>query len=573
MSTEKSAVVRFRVEGDDEVSRAAGRVQSAWQTAGSAIGSAFKGVGSAIGSAVQGVLSDLGHVVSAAGAINFASSIAQVQRFEDAVTRLGVGSGRSIAEVQGNMNALGRSIGEMPDATAGWVTAVGQLTYSYEGAAEAAKGMAEYAALTGQTLSQVQGLAVALGQSGLAAGDTAGAMGTMVAQARALNTVGGPKALVDMFQHMQGQVSQLAASDGINKVGALMAGFGGPKGFTPQQRERALSGVMGKIESDPLGFERFLGHSIRDEYGHIKDMTGTIKELGQYAGKGAYQKQRMEFTVGAESNAALLHTDWKAIADAEKMNPSDEAAAALDRAKSSAAGKRQAAEIGKSIAMQGSVGSDSLLGKAQQYVRELASDNPLLTGAGLLVGGKLAGSAASGLGSALFGGGGGAAAAGGGGAAATGGAGGGGLLAGFAGPALAAAGLGLGFIAADRAIYGKTYAAMQQGDDAYKLNVDQYGRRTGDIKTVVPNTAGERTAMIHRGTMVVAKPGEDFGRLEQRGVGGVTAGDQAMIQQLTKMGATMENISQMLQAQAQGQPIQIVNHSGGRVDAKRRGQQ
>jgi hypothetical protein len=562
--SDREARVKFRVSGDDEVARAAGKVKDAWQGAGSSIQGSFRAVGGAVGEAVSGVLSDLGHVATVAASLNFASSISQVQQFEGAIARLGAGSGRSFTELQGSVNALGQSINEMPEATAAWISSVGQLAYSYEGAAAAAKGMAEYAALTGKTFGQVQGLAAALGQSGRVTGDVSEAMGTLVAQARALGTVGGPAALGDMFEHLQGQISELSGADGMGKIGAMLAGFGGPKGFTPQQRERGLSSVMGKIEGDTLGFQRFFGHRITDEYGHVSNMTGLMEELAKNAKKSSYWRQRTEQTFGPEATAMLMKTNWAAMREAEKLTPSDAAAAALDREKQSPAGQRQAAAVQRSITMQETVGGGSMFNQVQQAVADFAAKHPFLAGAGGAIGAKLAsGAVRAGMG-ALFGSGGGAAAAGAGGTGGAGTVASAGLMAGFAGPALAAAALGGGLIMADRWIYGDIYKAEATSRSAHPVDIEA-------AKYFGTEYAREHKAVVRHGGMQI------FGEANAPQASPGSAGDKAMealLAESRKQSAIMDMVRASIEAaQKKPVPIEITDKTLGGVDAQRRGEQ
>jgi hypothetical protein len=255
MALQKDARVTIGVDGAQEVSRALG----------------------AVSDSVHGIVSDLGHVVTAAGAISFASAIQQAHSLEESVARIGVAANRSVDSTQAGINQLARQIGEMPEEVAAWTSSVGRLTHSYEGAAQAAKGMREYAALTGESFQEVQQLGAALQIVGHVAGDTSRAIGVIAAQADKLSTVGGPQAIGDAFVHLQGQISQLANSQDIGKVTALLGGFGG-KALTAPQRERALGAIMSRVEGNPEGFERFLGHRITDEYGHIKDMTGVLDD-------------------------------------------------------------------------------------------------------------------------------------------------------------------------------------------------------------------------------------------------------------------------------------------------------
>jgi len=124
MGLQKDARVTIGVDGGQEVTRALG----------------------AVSESVHGIVSDLGHVVTAAGAISFASAIVQVHALEESVARIGVGAHRSIDSVQAGVNELARDIGELPQEVAAWTSSVGRLTHSFEGAAQAAKGMREYRA-------------------------------------------------------------------------------------------------------------------------------------------------------------------------------------------------------------------------------------------------------------------------------------------------------------------------------------------------------------------------------------------------------------------------------------------
>lgn len=393
MSVEKEAGVRVKVTGEQDVAQAASRISSAWGEVGTKATAAFKGLGSAVNGAVQGVLNDLGHVVTAAGAISFAGSVQSVEKFEDSIGRLATASRSSFSSAQAGINSLAQEIGEMPSVTEAWVSSVGQLTYSYDRAGQSAKAMQGFALQTGQSIQQVSALAVMLDQVG-AGGDKAGkALGVMTAQAKMLDTIGGPKALADTFQHLSGEISQLANQD-LAKTTALLAGFGGSKGFTPQQRERALGRVMSSISADPELVERGLGlksGSLTDEYGHMKDPTAVMEELQRLGKKGGGYAKRLEYTVGREAAAAIMHTDFAAVRDAEKAQASADGDHALARFKDAPPGRRHDAEIRKDVAMQGAVGYDSALGKARQEMLELSAEHPLAVGVGMPVATNLVG--------------------------------------------------------------------------------------------------------------------------------------------------------------------------------------
>jgi hypothetical protein len=363
MSLQKDARITVGVDGAAETARALG----------------------AISDSVQGIASDIGHVVTAAGAISFAGAISQVHALEETVTRVAVAGRHSVGEVQAGVNELARGIGELPQEVASWTASVGRLTYSYEGAAKAAKGMKEYAALTGESFHDVEPLAVALQTVGHVAGDTSRAVGMIVAQAEKLHAVGGAQAIGDSFLRLQGQISQLANSEDVSKVTALLGGFGS-KSLTPQQRERALGSVMSRIESNPEGFERFLGHSITDENGHVQDMAGVLRELAEYGRRGRGQRKRLQFTFGAEAAAALVNTDYEAIREAEEVRPSTAPSQALAQLQATPAGQRQQARTKKAIAMEGWFGAGTVVGDAYDAFANFAGENPLTA----LIGAQLA---------------------------------------------------------------------------------------------------------------------------------------------------------------------------------------
>lgn len=590
MGVEKEAGVHVKLTGDEEVAAATKKMSNAWGEVGQKAGDAFKAAGGAIGNAVQGVLSDIGHVVSAAGAISFAGSVASVERFEDSVARLGVASGRSIGSVQSGINELAQEIGEMPQVTEQWVHAVGDLTYSYERAAASAKGLQEFALQTGQSIQSVTPLAATLDQIG-AGGDKAGhALAVMTKQAEMLGTVGGPKALGDMLVRLQGQITELAPATA--KTTALLAGFGGKEGFTAQQRERGMGSVLSRIEGNTEGFERFMGlkvGSLSDEFGHLKDPSKVIGELQKYAKKGRGQQFRVEQAFGREATAMIMRTDMAGIREAERALESGAGGHALQRFKDTPAGVKHDQEIRKDIAMQKSVGSDSLLGGIRRQVGEWAADNPLLTGGGLVVAGTLAkGAVGAGMKALGFGGGaGGAAGAAGAGAVEAGGA--GTLLTGGGATALGAFGLvGAGMLAQVKTLteLGAASAAKQGysnrvigADEAAALSARAQKAKEEAYAKMSP---GQRQAMameeMRKGRETVDRAAAGGGA---PGVGSkasqVDPKMAAMVEQLVKAGATLqlaqETAKQMLAAGGQPIQIEIFNPTGADIDAQVRGRQ
>lgn len=589
MSLEKEAAVRVRLTGDDEIASQTAKISNAWGEVGTKATAAFKTMGGAIGGAIQGVLSDLGHVVSAAGAISFSGSVQSVERLEESVSRMGVATGRSIASVQSGINSLSQEIGELPGQTEAWVHSVGDLTYSYERAAQSAKGLQGFALQTGQSLGQVAPLAGILDQIG-AGGDQAGrALNVMTRQAEMLGTVGGPKALGDMMTHLAGQITSLSSSGGPAKITALMAGFGGNKGFTPQQREKALGGVLGRLGGNIEGFERHFGvgrGGFTDEYGRMKDSTSIIAKLQEYGKKSAGARFRLEQTFGREQTAAIMKSDIAGIREAEKAMDGGAGGHALARFKDTPAGKKHDQDIRKDVAMQKTVGSDSFLGGVRRQVGEWAADSPLLTMGGLMVGGKLA-SAGLGAGLKALGLGGGAAAAGGGATTAAAAGGGGTLLTGLGLGGLAAG----GGVLAGLLMQGKVLtelgaaSAAKQGysnrvigtDEASQLSARATAAKDAAYANMSP---GMRKALELEEAAKAKRQAAAAGAAPGAATAAAPAADPkmaAMITELVKAGASLqlaqETAAQVLQQGGQPIQIEIINPTGVELEARQRGKQ
>jgi hypothetical protein len=128
MSLEKEATVRARLDGVDEVASGFNKIGQSGSSAGATISKGFVSAGGAIKDAVQSVVSGLGHVVTAAGAINFAGAVAQTHQLEDSVARVAVASRRGFQSVGEVVNDLSSDINELPNVAAAWISSVGKLT-------------------------------------------------------------------------------------------------------------------------------------------------------------------------------------------------------------------------------------------------------------------------------------------------------------------------------------------------------------------------------------------------------------------------------------------------------------
>lgn len=576
MGIEKEAAVRVKLTGDDEVAAQANKISSAWGEVATKAGGAFKSFGGAVTSAVQGVLSDLGHVVSAAGAISFAGSVAGVEKLEESFSRLAVGTGRSFNSIQGEINTLARDINEMPDATQAWVASLQGLIYSYDRAKDSAKGLHGFALQTGQSAQQVAPLAVILDQIGVGGDKAQGALDRLSRQAQMLGRT--PKEAADAFVHLQGVISSLSTKgDAVGQIGALVAGFGGRTGFTPQQRERALGGVLGKVEGNIEGFEREFGlkrGALSDEYGRMKDPTAIVAELQKYARRGRGAQFRVEQAFGREATQALLRTDIGEIEAVAGVKGGGDAEEALEKRKLDPSGRRRDREIRKSGIMQDLLGADSWLGRAKDWVGEQAADHPILTGAGIGVGAKMLAGLSLGK---MFGIGKAAASTG----TTAAEVGGGGLMAGLGLSGLAASGTLLGGViatgkvlaelgAASKAKQGFSAADIRTGRTPEEVDAMSAGAAAAEAAAPGQRSPGLQAAMAAEQARRARAGGQAAAPMGM-GASGIDPAMIAALNELVKSGKITQDA--MAKAIAQPPVIEVINMSDAAIMAQIRGAQ
>lgn len=368
-------------KGDAEISvgvdtsmhdRAVAVMKTAWRDLGESIKSS-------IGGAAREVVNNLANVATAQGRVNFSSQHARVREFEAATARMAVATGRDLESVRASFEATGRSIGKRPAEVAAWSQAVGQLTYNTRGAGEAMQGLAGLAAQTGRGVEEWRGLAVTLGTVGHVAGDTRNAIGSIVAQADALGTRGGVAAFADQIEALTDVISHFATSSEKDflKVTALAGTLG--KNLDPRAAMRVQQGALGALAADPLKWERFLGHSVQDEHGQIKDPTKTLQEITEKVKKryGPNARRVLQLNFGAEVGAAMYSTDFAAASRAAGLTPSMKPSEALTKLNQTDAGRRAVAESTLDASSRELMGSATLLGKAADSLQRFASSNPI----------------------------------------------------------------------------------------------------------------------------------------------------------------------------------------------------
>lgn len=363
-------------------------VQRATAVAKAAVGDLASSLTSALGGAVRGVVSDLGNLALAQGKVNFGQQQQQVREFEAATARMGVAAGRDLEQIRSGLERTGVAIGKRPGEVAQWATAVAHLTHDFNGAAQAAEGLAGLAAMTGRSLDDYRGLAATLSQVGMVAGDTTHAVGMLAAQARDLGVKGGVDAFAGQVEALGDTISHFAikGEGDFLKVTAAAGALG--KGLSDPQARRVQSSVLGSIASDSMGWGRFLGHDITDEEtGQVKDPTKVMKEIAAKLiarhGKGAEGRRAFQWAFNPEAGARFFQlAKTGKLDDLDKASvaaPSAAPAAALAALKATDAGKREVAEAELAQSGRALLGSSTRLGSAADALQRWASTNPITT--------------------------------------------------------------------------------------------------------------------------------------------------------------------------------------------------
>jgi len=355
-----------------QVERAAAAAKAAWKDAGESIKEAF-------GSATRTIVTGLGEVALAQGKVNFAAQHAQVREFEASSARLAVAMGRDLTSVRNELEQTGVAIGKRPQEVAAWATELNKLTYGAGDATESIRAMTGLAAETGRSAEDYRGLAVELTTVGHAAGDTANVIGVMQAQAEKLGTVGGIAAFADQVQGLQEVISRFAVSSERDflKVTALAGALG--KGLSPAAAARVQQGAFGALASDPLKWERYLGHEITDEHGQIKDPAKVLQEITEKTKRryGGDARRVLMLNFGAETGAAMNAAHFDEAAKAAGLGASGAAGAAQQRLLDTDAGRRQVAEAQLAESSRALLGSSTLLGRAADALQKFSAHNPI----------------------------------------------------------------------------------------------------------------------------------------------------------------------------------------------------
>jgi hypothetical protein len=354
------------------VERAAAVAKAAWRDVGQSLTSS-------IGSAARAVIGDLANVATATGKISFSSQHAQVREFEASTAHLAVATGRDLESVRSEYEATGKAIGKRPAEIAAWATEVGKLTGNFRGAGDAIKGLSGLAAETNRSVDDYRGLAVELGTVGHVAGDTTHAVGVLAAQADALGTVGGVAAFTGQVEALGDTISHFAGKSEADflRVTAVIGVLG--KGLGDAASKRVQSGALGALSSDPLRWERYLGHQVTDEHGQINDPVKVLQEITDKTKRrfGKDARRVLQLNFGAETGAAMYNADFSEAAHAAGLAPSKKPAEAQQAMNATDAGKRDVSQAELAASSRALLGSSTALGSAADKLQQFAAHNPI----------------------------------------------------------------------------------------------------------------------------------------------------------------------------------------------------
>lgn len=275
MSINKKATAEVEVTGAPKAEQDFRKIGDAGKKAGKDISDAFTAVGRSL--ATFGA-----SVVDAVVDVKQLDPSAMVKTFEDysrSLTRTAIAAGQSLDGLKQRYQELSRANAVMPQSIDAFAKSVGRMTYDIRGGIDAFTGLHNAALAFGETDQEQVGFAAYLKNVQGVAGDTTAAVGKLFAQAEKLSTVGGARALRDLFVSMGSEVDRL-----VSRMGAARAQTEGlaavlTKGATGPQAQRIAAGALGFLGSSPLDIQRTLGRPLFDQEGRYKDTVGTYQGL------------------------------------------------------------------------------------------------------------------------------------------------------------------------------------------------------------------------------------------------------------------------------------------------------
>lgn len=356
MSINKKAVAEVDVEGADKAARDFDKVGAAGKRAGKDIADSFTGVGKALGMFGASVVDAVVDMKS----LDPASMVRTFEDYSRSLTKTAISTGQSLDGLKSRYQDLSRANAVMPQSIDAFARSVGRMTYDIRGGIDAFTGLHNAALAFGETDQEQIGFAAYLKNVQGVAGDTTHAVGKLFAQAEKLGTIGGARALRDLFVSMGGAVDQL-----VSKVGSARATTEAlaailTKGSTGPQAQRIAGGALGFLGSSPLDIQRTLGKNLFDREGRYKDplsvyqgLYGLMRKPVSEGGRGMDEERILlafQASLGMEAGSAMYNAlksgQLGQARGLAKVGPLGTATAAGNAYRSSAIGQIDLSRIG-----------------------------------------------------------------------------------------------------------------------------------------------------------------------------------------------------------------------------------
>lgn len=294
MSIVNRALVWLGVEGADKAERDFQKVGEAGKKAGADIEGAFKKVGVALGQFGASVVDAVVDVKQ----LDPAALTRTMEDYSRALTRTSIATGQSLDGLKSRYMDLAKANAVMPQQIDAFAKSMGRMTYDIKGAQDAFTGLHNAALASGDTVEDWKPFGAMLHNVKGIAGDTTKEVGKLFAQADKLKTVGGPKALRDLFVDIAPAIdvaiSRLgrARAEAFSFVGILTEGL--PKA----QASRIAGATIGTFGSQWKDISRTVGHDVLGPDGQYKnfpkvaaELIGLMRRPVQAGGRGQSEEQ------------------------------------------------------------------------------------------------------------------------------------------------------------------------------------------------------------------------------------------------------------------------------------------
>lgn len=329
------AKITLGVDGVDTARRAAQDVETSWNRAGRSISSAWAGVGRALSGAVATAAQDIGRVALAADALNFSSAIRQAIDLQSSIERMALASGRNVGDVKRRFSEIGDKIGEQPSKVADWQRSLNRSLYDFDKTTKAVDLLGRTGFEVGRSLEELSGFGNVLGRSSKNADDLARSLGVVRAQAATLGKDKGA-ALFDSAGTIAGAAVGKFAPGAIKSKGGLVGEATAiqtalmEQGLPAEQAAEAAQTLITDVARSPREFERLFGMrrgSLTDKFGRLTKSPLDLLKMQQQAigkmsrGNADYGRFIASNVLGPLAGGAATGLDFGRVEELANLEP------------------------------------------------------------------------------------------------------------------------------------------------------------------------------------------------------------------------------------------------------------